>query len=336
VPINAFISDDTYFKKIKDRQVPFKAINFDYQFSVFANYLNNIIKPALDNLINDMVAGSTAPNEVNTFLRNVGDGTTEWASVGGNAINDYSLQFTKLSRCNPSSILAAGNDRALNAITPQEVNQVLISRVDNAPIWQKVTADNIQDRTITGAKVALGSLTNQNFQPDLLLTQLIDDLVTGEKIVDRTINSSKIADGSIDEAILGNLRDTLIGTARDPIQLWGNTIPDGYITIPIMSQYDAVINYTHLVNDFRIPINKWRLYDDPNERVFQYTVIADGAIASYQIAPESLNGSRLVSNLGELHQPYIYYLPRDINDLIADGGIAPENLPAHYRAALGL
>lgn len=332
MPISNLLHNETNFADIRDRGETMNAIDFDDAFTQIVNFINNNIITELNQLLGGAVPGSTNPNDINKFRRNIGDGTTEWAFIGNDAFEDFTLEFSKLSRCTPCTVLATGADRIFKEVTTDQSNFTLISQANNLPVWRKLRSENIIDRAITGAKIALGTLTNENLQNDLLATQLLDNAVTGVKIVDRTIPTGKIENGAINEDILRDLLSPLIGRNfaggfQTTIQLYGNTLPDGFITNLnyFTGASNSLIRYYHLRGDFKIPLNvpiTWSAYN-----------VADGAIAGYQIANRSLSGLRLnqpTNNSGGT------VLVRDINDLIADAGIAPANLPANYRVALGL
>ncbi len=331
MPISNLMHNETNFADIRDRGETMNAIDFDEAFTEIVNFINNQIITELNQLLGGAVPGSTNPNDINKFRRNVGDGTTEWAFIGNDALEDFSLEFSKLSKCTPCTILATGADKIFKEVTTNQSNLTLISQDNNLPVWRNLRSQHIVNRAITGAKIALGTVTNENLENALLATQLLDNAVTGVKIVDRTIPTSKIADGAINEDILRDLLSPLIGRNfaggfQTTIQLYGNTLPDGFITNLNYFNGFFKIYYYHLRNDFKIPLGC------PISNI-QARNIANGAIANYQIVNRSLNGVRLnqrTNNSGGT------VLVRDINDLIADAGIAPANLPANYRAALGL
>lgn len=324
MPISSLIHNETNFQDIKDRGNTINAIDFDNAFSQIVNFINDNIISELNQLLGGAVPGSTNPDDINKFRRNIGDGTTEWASIGDDAFDDFTLEFSKLSKCTPCSILATGADKIFKEITTDQSNYTLISQANNLPVWRKLRSENIDDRQVTGPKIALATLTNENFEDGLLSTQLLDDSVIGIKIVDRTIPGIKIEDEAIDADILGDLLNRLIGRSTN-VFLWGNTLPDGFVS-NLNYFSNRAINHTNLRNDFTLPIGTTLTSIDKRN-------IADGAINNYQIADRSLNGQRLNQYTAT---PGILILARDINDLIADGGIGPSNLPAQYRTALGL
>lgn len=342
MPINPLVRSVTHFQGLKDRNQKMKAVDFDDQFALIADYLNTSVVPVINQLIAQKVPGSTNPADINKFFRNVGDGTVEWASIGNDAIQDYTLELRKLSRSNPGTILAAGANRAFSDVTPNAEGDVLISQAGALPVWQKLRAINVEDRQITSEKIALATLTNDNFQNGILTTQLLDNSVTAEKITNKTLLTNKFQDGVIDENIMGvDLLSIFTGnqnpnTNQQRLYLWGNVLPDNFITDrqTFSFGYETFfgpnkINSTHLAPNFKISANKFTLNNlfsgGEDMRYF-----ADQIIASYQIADNSLNASyRLV------HTPSSS-LSRNINDLIADGAIQPQHLPPVYRAVLGL
>lgn len=332
--IAPLVHNEANFQDMRDRGDTMNANEFDLAFSEIVNFINNQIISTLNQLLSGAVPGSTDPNDINKFRRNVGDGTTEWASIGNDAFDDFTLGFSKLSKCTPCSILAAGADKIFREVTTDQSNFTLISQANSLPVWRNIRSQNIDDRQITGVKIALRTLTNDNLENNLLATQLLDDAVTGIKVVNRTIPTSKIEDETINENILQDLLAGLVGrrfidNGNANILLWGNTLPDGFITnINYFSVFSpaTTINYTNLRDDFQLPFGI-------AFETITFRCYGDQCIANYQIANRSLSGLRLnqpTNNSGGT------VLARNINDLIADGGIAPENLPAAYRTALGL
>jgi hypothetical protein len=338
MPISPLTRSVTHFQNLKDRNEKMKAVDFDDQFALVADYLNTSVVPVINQLIAQKVPGSNNPADINKFFRNVGDGTVEWASIGNDAIQDFTLELRKLSRSNPGTILASGANRAFTEVTPTAEGEVLISQAGTLPVWQKLRSANVEDRQITSEKIALATLTNDNFQNGILTTQLLDNSVTADKIANKTLQTDKFQDGLVDENAMGNLLTEFTGVNQPNrrLYLWGNVLPDNFITTRAYMSFASVsiqgpnkLNSTHLAPNFKIPASKLTIAglfsDGINMRHFNNQIIA-----SYQIADNSLNASyRLV------HSP-TGTLSRNINDLIADGAIEPRHLPPGYRTILGL
>lgn len=338
MPLNPLIIETDYFTNIQNRSGLMKAADFDFQFNNIVNYINSSVISLLNTLTSDTTPGSQDPNKVNTYLKNVGDTTTEWSNIIPDNIPDYSLSFIQLAQANPCSVIGTGTDQILRPISSTEDRQSLISQNNDIPVWNKITAANIEDRQITDIKIALATLLNNNFQQGVLDIQLLNDSVTTEKIVDNTIPSEKIADEAINEVILGGLIDQFCGRNGSKVFLWGNVLPDNFINnnkliatyqpsgTPV-AELPYTIDYTKLVVGFQIQALNYRGGQFSDTFAFYPTDIADKAIEGYQIVDNSLAGGRLFQ--------YGYSL-RQIDFMLEDDSIEIENLPADYRAKLGL
>jgi hypothetical protein len=324
MPINNFVRDNLYFQNARDRHEKMNAIDFDSQFNNVVSFINSQVIFTLNELLAQRIPGSTAPGDVGKFFQNVGDGTFALAFIDNSAFQDYSIEFTKLSRANPGSIFASGQDLSFQEISATESNQILASRANNAPTWRKILNADIADRQITADKIMNGSITNENFVQGLLLaTQLLDNTITAPKIADRTIPASKMQDGSIDETVYG---------VAAPLRMWANVLADNVFTGPITFVPITNGEFTTTFDpNSRIPRSKFAagcFYPVPNEQIFQA-----GSIANYQIRDNSINGSRFFYN------PTVPLSRRPIdepNNLIADGGIDISSFPANYKNVLGL
>ena len=352
MPLNPLIIETDYFESIQNRKGLMKAGDFDLQFNNITNYINSSILPLLNQLIANTTPGTQDPNKANTYLQNVGDGTTQWSKITFNDIPDLSLSFAKLVQTNPCSILATGVDQIFRAIPPTEDRQSLISQDNSNPVWRKINAANIEDRQITDAKIALASLVQANFKAGLLAIQLTDNAVTTGKIIDNTIPTEKIANGAVNNDILGDLiANQFAGRNGIKTILWGNTLNDRIILNPTFLSKNSTafpdytiknfpIDYTKLAPDFKIPallynkrfsfvLHDPTIYTDP-----QYiNNIELGSIQGWQIKDNSIDGARLFYK-GQ--QPYLRRSERPLSQMIGVGAIGIENLSPSYKAKLGL
>lgn len=353
MPLNPLVIETDYFESIQNRKGLMKAGDFDFQFNNITNYINSSIIPLLNQLIANTTPGTQDPNKVNTYLKNVGDGTTDWSNITFNEIPDLSLSFAKLVQTNPCSILATGVDQIFRAVTPLEDRQSLISQNNSNPVWRKITAANIGDRQITDKKIALSSLVQANFKEGLIAIKLTDNAVTTSKIADNTIPTEKVVNGAVNSDVLGNLiANQFAGRNASKAILWGNTLRDGIIANPwflsknntIFQDYNIKtypINYTKLTPDFKIPptlYNRtwaWRVYNSDYDPAKYPNNLAPNCIAGWQIKDNSIDGARLFYQKGTGY-PVFRASQRPLGQMIAHGAIGIENLSPSYKAKLGL
>lgn len=337
-----------------------KANSIDLQFNMIANYLNNTILPILNSLNEGRIIGSQNPADVNKFLQNVGDGTIKWVSIGNDVFANNSLDLSKLIRSNPSSILSAGVDQVIKVVSPTENNQTLVSRVNDTPIWKKLTSDNIEDRTIVARNVQLGSINSQNLPANLLKTLLLDNWIDNDRFIDNSITTTKIADNSL---TADKLSPDL--AAIFPTTIWSNIMPDGFVNLnqsslwyswagmgPGLAKVCGVPSIPiKSANGYLVPFSKFGafssnnltkfatnadLYNQKNGSGIRGDVTLKEDIYKFEprnFKPNSINANRLQCMV--MYQIEDYYPWPHNNEVLADKAIGPEHLTPQLRTALG-
>jgi hypothetical protein len=198
--IDRFQRNNNYFegKLAKDDKTIYPQ-DFDSQFNDISKYLDDILKPAVDSLTNEAVKG-VAGNR-GAYLHNVGDGTTDWKQLNSDKIDNYSITFDKLVKHNIGSVLITKANGDVDAVSPLTANQVLVSRGNNTPIWQKITSENIEDKTLTGDKFSV--LAMENFVEDQFITNIVPNIIDTVNIKDENITNEKIQNGILTSDQLG-------------------------------------------------------------------------------------------------------------------------------------
>ncbi len=335
--INPFKRVANYFST----QNTIQANAVDTQFNLLKDYVNKTVKPILDQLSQDSVPGSNNPADAGKYYKNVGDSTTKWAFITSDVIADNSLALQKLDKNNVGSILAAGRDEAFNAVMPNGQNQTLTSRTTDVPIWKKLTGDNILDRAITGASIALNTITNQNLPAYLLQTQIADNSLVATKFKQNIITTAKlgkVADG--DGLTVEKLTPAL--AADFATYIWENIMPDNCLQSMTNNDWNRIMNiegiswtdiarlapwisydpYTYngnILPQYFLPIAKLNVPTLNNKRE---------GFKSEHIAANSIDGKRLWYRTQ-------YAFTNNTISFVAEGGIAPEHLTPQLRAALG-
>lgn len=331
MPINPFKRVANYFSTTNTIQ----ANAVDTQFNLLKEYVNKTVKPILDQLSYDTVPGSNNPADAGKYYQNVGDSTTKWEVITSLVIADNSLSLQKLDKNNVGSILATGADGAFNAVMPTEQSQTLTSRTTDVPIWKKLTGENVADRGITGASIALNTITNQNLPAYLLQTQIANNSLVGIKFKQNTITTAKLGktvDGN--GLTIEKLTPALAADFTDKI--WENIMPDNYLQTMQANDWYRVFMigggsyddywrmcYSMFYGSIPIPVSKFTVPKLSN--------LSEG-LDSVHIQAGSIEGKRLQRNTGsEIAHSWVP-LSREF---IADGSIGPEHLTPQLRAALG-
>lgn len=201
--LNPFNRDTAYFQSMRDRGMMMNAEDFDFQFNNLVDYLNNKIVPLVNRLNAKEIPGT---NETDTFLLNVGDGTTKWTKVNSNLIADFSVPISKLSNSELhlfddalGSVLATNNSKVFTATEPTAINQVLASRQNNTPIWRLIETGDILNQSITGNKLGLLSIDPAQLSGEVIGGNIHPNTILNRHILDGNITGDKLQDGAIVE-----------------------------------------------------------------------------------------------------------------------------------------
>jgi hypothetical protein len=199
--LNPFNRDTAYFQSMRDRGMMMNAEDFDFQFNSLADYLNNKIVPLVNTLKAEEIPGT---DETDTFLLNVGDGTTKWVKVNSNNIADFTIPLSKLSSFEADlfggalgSVLATNSGKVFTATEPTAEDQVLASRQNNTPIWRFIETGDILDASIIGSKIAFQSIGVEHLSPLVVSNYIPLNSILNRHILDGNITGEKLEDGSI-------------------------------------------------------------------------------------------------------------------------------------------
>lgn len=330
---SAFIRDTAYFQIRRDQQMVMNAEDFDLQFNKIVNYINTKIVPIVNNLGGNNIAGTNEPNTANTFLRNIGDGTTEWAPINNNAINDYSIAFSKIIRTPPNaigSVFATGADRAFRLVAPSAENQALVSRNNNLPVWQKLKSENFFDRALDGAKINYAAIGLEHLGPEVTGRDVDDNAIFSRHIQDQTITGLQLADGILSEikvsqALLDARKNNHNSNifAANFVDLEGRHIANGLLNSIYLAQRDNGLD----TND----INKYTFTPDN---------IADGSMTSIAIGGAGQASNATIADGAVLAQHLIAnsfeYFDFTNAGYLNFSKIRKEKLNAAIRAKLGI
>ena len=203
MPVGLLARNNKYFNdKLDQIDKNIYAADLDAQFNEISVYLNTIMKPAIDGLVAGVggVLGFAG-----SYLRNIGDGTTDWQLIGGNAIDDYSVMFAKFVQINAGSILAADDGGVMQIVTSTDNNQVLVSTADNVPEWRKLDTQDFANNFLTGTQIGLQALSLENFVRADIVNNVAPNSITSDMMSANCITTAKALDGSITDSTLSNL-----------------------------------------------------------------------------------------------------------------------------------
>ncbi len=203
MPVGKLNRDIAFFQDLRDNNSLINASDFDDQFNQLIDFINDEMLPVVN-----AIAGGALPGiegSENTFLHNIGDGTTDFVAINNAAIPDFVLEFTKLAKSvNSGAILATtNNDGGFVEVATNLSDLILISVIDDQPVWDKISTACIEDRTITGGKIGLRSITAENIVPGTLINNLPNNSIIGNNFADQSISNPKFVRNALEIRNLG-------------------------------------------------------------------------------------------------------------------------------------
>lgn len=213
MPIGKLNRDIAFFQDLRDNKSLINAVDYDAQFNQLVDFINNQMIP-----ITNSIVGGAIPGVVdlpNTFLHNIGDGSTDFVSINNAAIPDFVLEFSKLAKSDDSCTILASvsNDIGFTAVATNFSDLALVSTIDNTPVWRKIQTDDIENRTITGSKVSLRTIGALNMVPGTLINNIPNNSMSGNNFVDQAITNPKITENSLEIRNLGVISLNGVNTA---------------------------------------------------------------------------------------------------------------------------
>ena len=191
--------------------------DLDDSFNELVEYLNKIISETIDILEGNKAVGIAGNSD--SFLRNVGDGTTIFDIVRNSDVADSILTLDRFNKITPFSVLSSDNNENLKSTLATEQNQSLVGDVTNLPKWQKLDFNNFADKSISSAKVGLAALSANHLAEDILGKPLNDNSIETLYIQDNTIPEEKVANNSItSDKISADLMNTRVTSPKFEVQ----------------------------------------------------------------------------------------------------------------------
>lgn len=281
MPVDLFNRNTEYFEsKLNQIDKVIYSNDFDSQFNELANYLNTILKPAIDAIQQGAIEGEVGND--GAFLHNIGDGTTNWQKLDNSVIDDYQIEFTKLAKITIGSVLGSNLAGNIISIASTAANQVLISTVGNPPVWRKLTNLDIEDNTLTGAQ--FGLLGQENFTPEIFVDNVPINSIATSMIKDLNITNDKLADASITAEKIGVFNNLPIQTDKFTLNAYA---------------YGCLAPAK--IKDGSIPTNdrRWVQWTPQNNPILDPDKIADESLTdSHLVAYSNIPYSRYASTTG--------------------------------------
>ena len=323
MPISNITRKDNYFAT----RTKIKAVEIDGEFNKIVDYLNNNIISAINKLIVNQFIGSDNVTLRDSFLINLGDNTTKWDFLNLNSFQYHGTSLIKFEQGTPNSILAVDNSDNYRFVTPTQDGQILISILEDLPVFDHLYNNCFTDRCILTNHVALNSIGAANI--DQYTCAIADNSIPTIKFADNAVTANTLENGdvvkgiTIDKFTLGiqGIFDTMITS---------NMIPDNYFNNYFDTIFAAANDY-NLVNAAqyqRITNLNIEVYDITKLAVIDNIYIRDYNLNA--VALNSIDGKRLQYTTDNVH-----FLPI-ANDLLDNESIYPEHLDWELRTLFGI
>lgn len=192
--LKPYSRDSADFQSIRDRGMTASYGPLDASFNNVVDYLNKKISPVINTLADKKAVGVFGHED--SFLRNVGDGTTIFDFIRRSDIAKHSLSLNKLEEQTAYSIIAGDNSENLRSFTQTAANQVLTSDRTLVPRWDKLKRSNFESASITANKVAVGTLSARHLTAGIIGKPLTANSIITSYIQNNTIPLNKIANGT--------------------------------------------------------------------------------------------------------------------------------------------
>jgi len=341
------------------------AADLDFKFNAITKYINDSVLTFLEQLKALKVAGSVSAGDVGKFHKNVGDGTTVWSGITGDSIEDNSISFSKLIKCEPGSLFTTDENekwKILNA--PDEENLVLVNDGNGVINWAKLTGDYLEDGAVLARHVKDQTIRKNNLSEDLLASLLFEDSLTGTFFAPGSLTTATLEDGG---GATGLNETHLTAEALQAFKtgVYSSMIPDNFFTYlgqnPWIYYYDSndqeMISPAPAAEISRILTPKGTpvtvpLHESvklPSNVIMQHTELSDPNIVPmldflvkegtdvYEFRHVKLNSLETSYGSNQVFLvPAAFQNGATINDLIEDGAIGKECFSPAIRSKLGL
>ena len=295
--------EKNFFQKISLKENKLIAEDLDLRFNLIADYLNNEVYSELLNVVVQTKLGTNevlnnVDNPINTYLFCTEEGNFTWKRIEQSDIPDNSIDVDKLLKYKPCTLLLSDSEGVILPLKPGIENELIVLQDNEKPDWSTINHKNIKDGQITESKVALGTLTEDNFLPEALcIFQPQESQVDGSKLRKDILSSRHLKDGEIDFShLVQDVKKSLIGEQEIGVFLWGSILNDNIVDeIEHLAHTESnipAINHSKITKNFIINDNLYLKTATPfNEENF-----VKNCILSEHIKDNSLDGDRLNVN----------------------------------------
>ena len=348
-----------YFKYPNNK---IKSSEIDTRFNDVVNYLNNEIIFNLNNVNDNVIAGSTIQDDINSILKSKTDVGYHWKKIDNDDFVDNSINIKQTNYKNIfNSIFRASVSGNIEPIKNQSLaNNTILCDV-NEVRFDKITNNYIDPLTkIKSNKIAYNTISSYNLSN--ITPTLLNNSIIGQHFKNRSIITSKIPNDSISLNSFDKNTQRLLMN-----YIWDWIIPKNFINLNNVGNRNNIINRwdkTFLQNvafAYKLPVGQYKgtSYTIPLSKFTNFYVkniikyYANGVkitdlsltdpngkkvgaekryiLSSNLFKPNSINPNRLVSWFNTLNNNNCH----NINSILAPNSITIDHLTSAIKDKIG-
>lgn len=236
-----------------------KSSEIDTRFNDVVKYLNNEIIFNLNNINDNIIAGSIIQDDINSILKSKSDAGYYWKKIDNDDFLDNSININKLNyKTVTGSIFRSDSNGNIELITNQNIGINTIVCYYNDIRFDKITNQQISSITkITGNKIKYNSINANNLIN--IIPTISNNIIIGNYFKEKVITVNKIVDNSLK---LESFTSDSYNKLRNCI--WKEIIPINFIDLNSTGNRDVILKIwskDFLINNaFNIdfPLGKYR------------------------------------------------------------------------------
>lgn len=221
--------DNLFFQKLKNNPATnfINAEDLDKQFLFVSTYINTVLTPAINKLVNGEIVDDGSENPLNKFVFNNKDGVVEFARIDSNLIPDGYLTPKTFESGIGGSVLVANSEGEFDVIFPNNANFILTTNASGVT-WNDAISNKHAEAgfkgndKLRGDKFVRRTLSLEHIRPGTLTPNIPDQIARTRKITNGAVTRGKIAAGSLE---LGNFA---ISASFPFLRLYGLMTPDHF------------------------------------------------------------------------------------------------------------
>lgn len=190
--LEQYSKDSAFFQSLRDRNMTIAHNDLDSSFNDIAKYINGKMLKVID-ILQDKKAVGLENDRDDMFLRNIGDGTTEFDIIRNSDIKEHIINLNKFKKISKNSVIASDVNGNLQTVKPTAQRQLLLSNSNALPSWKALLSNCFEDKSIKETNIALQTLSARHLANGILGKPLGENAIKTRHIKENTLDELKFA-----------------------------------------------------------------------------------------------------------------------------------------------